>query len=300
MRSSSNKYLKPGAPAQLRYNKALAASCTDLGKKRVSVLDGPETDNFVALKNKGIRGSPSMLSPERFGFSQVVGSVDMINRIYELRTPKTPCAEEYECESRLESLPIDLLIWDTAGQERFQSLGVAFYRGADCCVLVYDVNVMKSFENLNNWREEFLIQTASTVIELLSGFLARTPQKLQGMDPVHLTVSSALRCARWLPFFSRNPHSLQDTWCLLFYQSLYANPWFPTGVEFFSVRMSYIRLLLRNQRMTFKFQRISSELENESSLCSWCNDKYWWFVSLYVALWPRGRLTMICFILMQK
>ncbi|KAF2545589.1 hypothetical protein F2Q70_00021928, partial [Brassica cretica] len=24
-------------------------------------------------------------------------------------------------------------IWDTAGQERFQSLGVAFYRGADCC-----------------------------------------------------------------------------------------------------------------------------------------------------------------------
>lgn len=49
-------------------------------------------------------------------------------------------------------------IWDTAGQERFQSLGVAFYRGADCCVLVYDVNSMKSFENLNNWREEFLIQ----------------------------------------------------------------------------------------------------------------------------------------------
>ncbi|KAB5563920.1 hypothetical protein DKX38_003974 [Salix brachista] len=51
-----------------------------------------------------------------------------------------------------------LMIWDTAGQERFQSLGVAFYRGADCCVLVYDVNVMKSFDNLNNWREEFLIQ----------------------------------------------------------------------------------------------------------------------------------------------
>ena len=49
-------------------------------------------------------------------------------------------------------------IWDTAGQERFQSLGVAFYRGADCCVLVYDVNVMKSFDNLNHWREEFLIQ----------------------------------------------------------------------------------------------------------------------------------------------
>jgi Ras-related protein Rab-7A len=49
-------------------------------------------------------------------------------------------------------------IWDTAGQERFQSLGVAFYRGADCCVLVFDVTVAKTFENLDCWREEFLIQ----------------------------------------------------------------------------------------------------------------------------------------------
>jgi hypothetical protein len=51
-----------------------------------------------------------------------------------------------------------LQLWDTAGQERFQSLGVAFYRGADCCVLVYDVNSTKSFETLDSWRDEFLIQ----------------------------------------------------------------------------------------------------------------------------------------------
>src|SRR5438046_39980 len=64
---------------------------------------------------------------------------------------------------------------DTAGQERFQSLGVAFYRGSDCCVLVFDVNTAASFEHLgtfvvftqghavmtgvlDNWREEFLVQ----------------------------------------------------------------------------------------------------------------------------------------------
>ena len=35
-------------------------------------------------------------------------------------------------------------IWDTAGQERFQSLGVAFYRGADACVLVYDITNQKA------------------------------------------------------------------------------------------------------------------------------------------------------------
>lgn len=53
-----------------------------------------------------------------------------------------------------------LQIWDTAGQERFQSLGVAFYRGADCCVLVYDLSVPKSFQSLENWREEFLLQSS--------------------------------------------------------------------------------------------------------------------------------------------
>ncbi|CAI0396303.1 unnamed protein product [Linum tenue] len=55
-----------------------------------------------------------------------------------------------------------IFIWDTAGQERFQSLGVAFYRGADCCVLVYDVNVMRSFDSLENWHDEFLKQVSSS------------------------------------------------------------------------------------------------------------------------------------------
>ncbi|CAO3695224.1 unnamed protein product [Umbelopsis ramanniana] len=55
---------------------------------------------------------------------------------------------------------VTMQIWDTAGQERFQSLGVAFYRGADCCVLVYDVNNTKSFDSLNNWHDEFLVQAS--------------------------------------------------------------------------------------------------------------------------------------------
>lgn len=51
-------------------------------------------------------------------------------------------------------------IWDTAGQERFQSLGVAFYRGADCCILVYDVSKATTFRALDSWRDEFLIQAS--------------------------------------------------------------------------------------------------------------------------------------------
>jgi len=55
---------------------------------------------------------------------------------------------------------VTLQIWDTAGQERFQSLGVAFYRGADACVLVYDITDSKSFDNLESWMDEFLVHAA--------------------------------------------------------------------------------------------------------------------------------------------
>jgi len=61
-------------------------------------------------------------------------------------------------ELTIDDKSVTMQLWDTAGQERFQSLGVAFYRGADCCVLVYDVTNQKSFENISLWKDEFLIQ----------------------------------------------------------------------------------------------------------------------------------------------
>ncbi|KAH8312816.1 hypothetical protein KR044_013054, partial [Drosophila immigrans] len=66
------------------------------------------------------------------------------------------CTKEVVVNDRV----VTMQIWDTAGQERFQSLGVAFYRGADCCVLVYDVTAPNSFKNLDSWRDEFLIQAS--------------------------------------------------------------------------------------------------------------------------------------------
>eukprot|EP01084_Bolivina_argentea_P085713 154932_1 len=47
---------------------------------------------------------------------------------------------------------VSIQVWDTAGQERFASLGVAFYRGADAVILVYDVSDITSFENLTKWK----------------------------------------------------------------------------------------------------------------------------------------------------
>jgi Ras-related protein Rab-7A len=58
---------------------------------------------------------------------------------------------------------VTLQIWDTAGQERFQSLGVGFYRGADACLLVYDVTDPHSLDNLDHWRKEFLDQVGGGI-----------------------------------------------------------------------------------------------------------------------------------------
>ena len=83
-----------------------------------------------------------------------------VNRKFSKQYKATIGADFLTKEVQVDDRLVTMQIWDTAGQERFQSLGVAFYRGADCCVLCYDVNTQKTFENLENWRDEFLIQAS--------------------------------------------------------------------------------------------------------------------------------------------
>lgn len=66
--------------------------------------------------------------------------------------------------------PVSLQVWDTAGQERFAGLGTSYYRGADACILVFDVTVEASFHRLTFWKEQFLHH-------------ARIPQKCRSEFP---------------------------------------------------------------------------------------------------------------------
>ena len=59
-------------------------------------------------------------------------------------------------EFTVDGKAVSLQLWDTAGQERFQSLGNAFYRGTDCCLLVFDITNLESFEGIVSWKKEFL------------------------------------------------------------------------------------------------------------------------------------------------
>lgn len=83
-----------------------------------------------------------------------------VNKKFNNQYKATIGADFLTKEVMIDDRLVTMQIWDTAGQERFQSLGVAFYRGADCCVLVYDVTSPTSFKNLDSWRDEFLIQAS--------------------------------------------------------------------------------------------------------------------------------------------
>lgn len=83
-----------------------------------------------------------------------------VNKKFSNQYKATIGADFLTREVMVDNKLVTLQIWDTAGQERFQSLGVAFYRGADCCVLAFDVTVASSFKNLDSWRDEFLIQAS--------------------------------------------------------------------------------------------------------------------------------------------
>lgn len=83
-----------------------------------------------------------------------------VNKTFSNQFKSTIGADFLTKEVMVDGRLVTMQIWDTAGAERFQSLGVAFYRGADCCVLTYDVTAPGSFISLNSWRDEFLIQSS--------------------------------------------------------------------------------------------------------------------------------------------
>ena len=44
-------------------------------------------------------------------------------------------------------------IWDTCGQERFRSLSKSYFRSSDGIMLLFDLNTVQSFDNINIWIE---------------------------------------------------------------------------------------------------------------------------------------------------
>ena len=46
---------------------------------------------------------------------------------------------------------VELQIWDTAGEEQFRSLAPMYYRGAQVAIIVYAIDDIKSFQEVDFW-----------------------------------------------------------------------------------------------------------------------------------------------------
>uniref|UniRef100_A0A0N5C345 Ras-related protein Rab-7b n=1 Tax=Strongyloides papillosus TaxID=174720 RepID=A0A0N5C345_STREA len=98
-----------------------------------------------------------------------VGKTAIIRRFTEnYYLSKTNCTIGVDFNSKdmiVGNVSVTLQIWDTAGQERFQALGDSYFRGADCCILVYDVTNPESFARLQYWKDEFLFHSNRSHID---------------------------------------------------------------------------------------------------------------------------------------
>ena len=64
---------------------------------------------------------------------------------------------------------IQFQIWDTAGQERFRSLAKIFYQNASAVIIVYDITVRETFENIKEyWIKEIKENAPSDIIIALA------------------------------------------------------------------------------------------------------------------------------------
>lgn len=52
-------------------------------------------------------------------------------------------------------------LWDTPGDLSWQTLGSAYFRGADACIVCYDSTSKKSFQHINFWLNQFKNESGS-------------------------------------------------------------------------------------------------------------------------------------------
>jgi Ras-related protein Rab-7A len=78
-----------------------------------------------------------------------------VNREFSLTFLPTVGADFTSRQMEIDGNFFTLQLWDTAGQERYRSLASSFFRGAEICVLVYDITSQTSFDSITVWYDIF-------------------------------------------------------------------------------------------------------------------------------------------------
>lgn len=97
-----------------------------------------------------------------------------------------------EKNTEIDGQPVSLQIWDTAGQERFHSVCNQFYRTADACVIVFDVTTKPTFNNIEDWLNDFISSCRKKETEEPEDVPVIIVGNKADLDPKHIEVPDGL------------------------------------------------------------------------------------------------------------
>ena len=78
-------------------------------------------------------------------------------------------AQFTKCEVKINGSSMTLQIWDVAGEKSYSSISFYYCRQTDIVLFCFDLTRIETFENLLNWRENFLNMTPNPVAAFLVG-----------------------------------------------------------------------------------------------------------------------------------
>ena len=85
---------------------------------------------------------------------------------------------------------VKVQIWDTAGQEKYRSITSSYYKGAQGCLLVYDITRKDTFDNIDKWFSELKSSTNNEINAILIG------NKCDLSDKREITIEEAQKKAK--------------------------------------------------------------------------------------------------------
>ena len=152
---------RPSAPQGLDVRVRMHSHVSGLPRSKLSSLNPDAMHRSYPSESSRHLAVPSDHGVSEFGPSDTVeaklvllgapdtGKTSLILRYTKKRfiaDPTTTIASTLHTgKSTHQGIKVKLQIWDTAGQERFSSLSSLYYRGANVCLLLYDIADRASF-----------------------------------------------------------------------------------------------------------------------------------------------------------
>ena len=96
-------------------------------------------------------------------------SIKAIKNYFEELYAPTIGFEFLSFNMKINEQTVKLQIWDTCGQEAYRSLINSFYRNSSLAILVYSIDKMETFENVEKWLNEIKAQSNPDIKIILIG-----------------------------------------------------------------------------------------------------------------------------------